>query len=81
VAVTGEESSNVSLVSRKRAASTELSYSVKRALAPPIYKGLSLRELRDFLLSYDVYFNVIKEHAVRRRIAMAALYIQDDALR
>jgi hypothetical protein len=53
-------------MSRKRAASTELSYSVKRVLAPPIYKGLSLRELRDFLLDYNVYFNMIKKHAVRR---------------
>jgi hypothetical protein len=68
VTIIGEESSNVSLISRKRAASTELSYSVKRALAPPIYKGLSLRELRDFLLGCDVYFNAIKEHVVRRRI-------------
>jgi hypothetical protein len=69
VTIIGEESSDVSLISRKRAASIELSYSVKRALAPPIYKGLSLRELRDFLLGCDVYFNAIKEHAVRRRIA------------
>jgi hypothetical protein len=75
VAIIGEESFNVSLVSRKRAASTELSYSVKRVLAPLIYKGLSLRELRDFLLSCDVYFNAIKEHAVHRRIAVAASYI------
>jgi hypothetical protein len=81
VAVTGEESSDVSLVSRKRAASTELSYSAKRALAPPIYKGLSLRELRDFLLGCDVYFNAIEEHVIRRRIAVAASYIRDDALR
>jgi hypothetical protein len=75
VAVTGEDSSDVSLMSRKRAASTELSYSAKRALAPPIYKGLSLRELRDFLLGCDVYFDAIKEYVVRRRIAVAASYI------
>jgi hypothetical protein len=68
-------------MSRKWAAFIELSYSVKRALAPLIYKGLSLRELRDFLLSCDVYFNAIKKHVIRRRIAVAALYIQDDALR
>jgi hypothetical protein len=81
VAVTDEESSNVSLVSRKRAAFTKLSYNVKRALAPLIYKGLSLRELRDFLFNCDVYFNAIKEHIIRRRIAVTALYIRDDALR
>jgi hypothetical protein len=75
VTVTGEESSNVSLVSRKRAASTELSYSIKRALASLIYKGLSLYKSRDFLLNYNVYFNAIKEHAVRRQIAIATLYI------
>jgi hypothetical protein len=75
VAVTGEESSNVSLVSRKRAASTELSYSIKRVLAPLIYKGLSLYKLRDFLLSYNVYFNAIKEHVIHRQIAITALYI------
>jgi hypothetical protein len=60
VAVTGEDSA-VSLVSHKQAASAELSHSIKRALAPPTYKGTSLRELRDFLLSYKVYFDVIKE--------------------
>jgi hypothetical protein len=75
VAVIDKESSNVSLMSRKRAVFTELSYSVKRALAPSIYKGLSLRELRDFLLSCDVYFNAIKEHVIRRRIAVTASYI------
>jgi hypothetical protein len=66
VAVTDKESSNVLLISRKRAASTELSYNVKRALASLIYKGLSLRELRDFLLSYNIYFNAIKEHIIHR---------------
>jgi hypothetical protein len=80
VAVIGEESSNVSLMSRKWAASTKLSYSIKRALASLIYKGLSLYELRDFLLNYNVYFNMIKEHVIRKRIVVTALYIQDDAL-
>jgi hypothetical protein len=56
-----DKNSAASLVSYKQAASTELSYSTKRALAPPIYKDTSLRELRDFLLSYEVYFNAIKE--------------------
>jgi hypothetical protein len=81
VAVTDKESSNVSLVSRKRAAFTELSYSAKRVLAPPIYKGLSLYKLRDFLFSCNVYFNTIKEYVIHRRIAVTVLYIQDDALR
>jgi hypothetical protein len=80
VAVTGEESA-ASLVSHKRAASTELSHSTKRALAPPIYKGTSLRELRDFILSYKVYFNTIKEQLTRRRITVAVLYIREEALR
>lgn len=80
VAVTGEDS-GASLVSHKRAASTELSHSAKRALAPPIYRGLSLRELRDYLLGCDVYFDAIEEYVIRRRIAVAASYIRDDALR
>jgi hypothetical protein len=75
VAVINEESFNVSLVSHKRAAFTKLSYNAKRALALLIYKGLSLRELRDFLLNCDVYFNAIKEHVIYRRIAVIALYI------
>jgi ubiquinone biosynthesis protein COQ9 len=80
VAVTGEESA-ASFVSYKQAASTELSHSTKRALAPPTYKGTSLRELRDFLLSYKVYFNVIKEQLTRRQIAVAVLYIYKETLR
>jgi hypothetical protein len=80
VAVTGEDSA-ASLVSHKRAASAELSHSTKRALAPPIYKGMSLRELRDFLLSCEVYFDAIEEQLTRRRITVAVLYIRDKALR
>jgi hypothetical protein len=56
-----DEDSTASLISHKQAASAELSHSIKRALAPPIYKDTSLRELRNFLLSYKVYFDVIKE--------------------
>jgi hypothetical protein len=41
--------------------STKLNYSIKHALAPPIYKGISLRELYNFILSYKVYFNTIKK--------------------
>jgi hypothetical protein len=79
VAVTGENSA-ASLVSHKRAASAELSHSTKRALAPPTYKGTSLRELRDFLLSYEVYFNVIKKQSIRRQITVAMSYIYKEAL-
>jgi hypothetical protein len=81
VAVTGEESPVASFVSHKRAASAELSHSTKRALAPPTYKGTSLRELRDFLLGCEVYFDAIEEQSTRRRIAVAASYIREEALR
>jgi hypothetical protein len=75
VAVIDKKSFNISLISRKRAAFTELSYSVKRALVFLIYKSLSLYKLRDFLLSYNVYFNAIKEYIIYRRIAITMLYI------
>jgi hypothetical protein len=80
MAVTGEESA-ASLVSHKRAASTELSHSTKRALAPSIYKGTSLRELCDFLLSYKVYFDAVKEQLTHRQIVVTMLYIHKKALR
>jgi hypothetical protein len=80
MAVTDEESA-ASLISYKRAASTELSHSIKRALAPSTYKGTSLRELHDFILSYEVYFNAIEEQLTRRRITVAVLYIYEEALR
>jgi hypothetical protein len=75
---TGEESS---LISYKRAASTNLSYSIKCALAPSVYEGINLRELRDFLLGYKVYFDAVKEHKDCRRIVIAASYLRRDALR
>jgi hypothetical protein len=68
-------------VSYKRPASIDLSYSAKQALALPIYKGTSLRELRDFLLSYEVYFDAVEKHAIHRQIAVAALYLHENALR
>jgi hypothetical protein len=80
MAVTDEESA-ASLISHKRAASTELSYNTKRALAPPIYKGTSLRELHNFILSYKVYFNIIKKQLIHRQIAVTILYIYKEALR
>jgi hypothetical protein len=69
------------LVSYKRAASTNLPYSTKRALAPPVYEETNLRELRDFLLGYKVYFDAVEEHEDRRRIVIAASYLRRDALR
>jgi hypothetical protein len=81
VAVTGEESPVASFISHKRAASAELSHSTKRALAPPTYKGTSLRELRDFLLGCEGYFDAIEEQSTRRRIAVAVSYIREEALR
>jgi hypothetical protein len=75
VAVTDKKFSNVSLISYKRAASTELSYSIKRVLAFLIYKGLSLHELRDFLFNYNIYFNAIKERVIYKRIVVTMLYI------
>jgi hypothetical protein len=60
---TGEESL---LVGHKRAASTNLPHSVKRALAPSVYEGTNLRELRDFLLGCEVYFDAVEEHEDRR---------------
>jgi hypothetical protein len=80
VAVTGENSA-ASLISHKQAASAKLSHSTKRALAPPTYKGTSLHKLRDFLLSYKVYFNTIKKQFTYRRITVAVLYIHEKALR
>jgi hypothetical protein len=69
------------LISYKRAASTNLSYSIKRALAPSIYEGINLRELRDFLLGCKVYFDAVEEYEDRRRIVIAASYLRRDALR
>ena len=53
----------------------------KRAMAPPIFRGASLRELRDFQQGCEVFFDAIDEMDVRRRVALAALYLRDLALR
>jgi hypothetical protein len=68
-------------VSHKRSASVKLRSSLKRVYALPVYKGTSLRELRDFLLSCEVYFEAIEEHEPRRQIVIAALYLRKEALR
>jgi hypothetical protein len=75
---TGEESP---LVSYKRAASTNLPYSAKRALAPSVYEGTNLRELRDFLLGCEIYFDAVEEHKDRRRIVIATSYLRRNTLR
>jgi hypothetical protein len=54
------------LVSYKRVASTNLSYSIKYALVSSIYEETNLRELRDFLLDYKVYFDAVEEYKDRR---------------
>jgi ubiquinone biosynthesis protein COQ9 len=65
VAITGENSA-ILLISYKRAASAKLSHNIKRALVSSIYKGTSLYKLHDFLLSYKVYFNIIKKQSIYR---------------
>jgi hypothetical protein len=79
MALTGIE---LTSVSQKRPAFTDLSYSVnvKRALAPSMFKGKSLRELRDFVLSCGVYFDAHEEYEERRRIKIAASYLREEAL-
>jgi hypothetical protein len=66
---TDEESS---LVSYKRVASTNLSYSIKRALVSSIYEEITLQELRNFLLNYKIYFDVVEEYKdyIRNRRAL-----------
>jgi hypothetical protein len=63
VAIIGEESTSL-YISHKCAALTKYYYSAKRALAPLIYKSISLYELHNFFLDCDIYFDIIKEHMV-----------------
>jgi hypothetical protein len=53
----------------------------RRAMAPPVFRGASLRELRDFQQSCEVFFDAIEEQSTRRRIALGASYLRDLALR
>ena len=53
----------------------------RRAIPPPVFRGLSLRELRDYQQGCEVYFDGIEEYNIRRRIAIAASYLRDLALR
>ena len=57
----GTPASRKSEVNYKRLALIELSGRSKRAIPPPIYKGANLRELRDFLLDCDVFFDAIEK--------------------
>jgi hypothetical protein len=53
----------------------------KSAMTPPVFRGASLRELRDFQQGCEVFFDAIDEVDARRRIALAASYLRDLALR
>jgi hypothetical protein len=68
------------IISYKRSASIKLCSSLKRVYISPIYESMSLRELRDFLLGCEVYFDVIKKYKSRRRIIITALYLYKEAL-
>jgi hypothetical protein len=52
----------------------------RRALAPPMFKGTSLKELREFQQGCEVYFDAVDEPDERRRIATAASYLRELAL-
>jgi len=54
-----------------------VSHAARKAQAPPIFKGTSLKELRDFQQGCEVFFDAIDEYDVRRRIATAASYLRD----
>jgi hypothetical protein len=69
-ALTGEEPPTI-IISYKRSASVKLRSSLKCIYALSVYKDTSLRELRDFLLGCEVYFEAIEEYKPRRRIAIA----------
>jgi hypothetical protein len=79
-ALIGEELPTI-IISYKRSVSIKLRNSLKRVYISSVYKDTSLRELRDFLLGYKVYFEAIEEYKPRRRIAIAALYLRKKALR
>jgi hypothetical protein len=51
-----------------------------RALAPPVFTGKTLGELRRYLQGCSVYFDAIAEHDEARRVATAASYLRDEAL-
>ena len=53
----------------------------RRAFPPPLFKGTSFKELRDFLLGCEVFFGAVGEHDEIERIAIAASYLREEALR
>ena len=59
------------------AAPTHITPGARRAQAPPLFKGTSLKELRDFQQGCEVFFDAIDELDPRRRIATAASYLRD----
>jgi len=67
--------------STKRPASQDISMRHRRAFPPPLFKGTSFKELRDFLLGCDVFFGAVKEQDGGERIAIAASYLREEALR
>jgi hypothetical protein len=46
-------------------------------MAPPVVKGTSLKELRDFQQGCEVFLDAVDEQDERRRIATAASYLRD----
>ena len=67
--------------STKRPASQDISMRHRRAFPPPLFKGTSFKELRDFLLGCEVFFSAVGEHDEIERIAIAASYLREEALR
>jgi hypothetical protein len=49
----------------------------RRALALLMFKGTSLKELREFQQGCEVYFDAVDKPNKRRRIATAASYLQE----
>jgi hypothetical protein len=50
---------------------------VRRVLVLLMFKGTSLKELREFQQDCEVYFDVVDEPNKRRRIATAASYLRE----
>lgn len=51
-----------------------------RALAPPVFTGKTLGELRRYTQGCTVYFDAVGEYDEARRVTIAASYLRDDAL-
>lgn len=68
-------------IGSKRSADDSILSRHRRAFPPPSYRGASIKELRDFLLGCDVYFGAVDEYDETRKVAIAASYLRDEALR